>query len=170
MKHALLGLLSGAPGHGYDLKVAFEDLLGGTWPVNPGQVYTTLGRLERDGFVECSRVAQDQAPDKKVYEITSSGSLELKRWLTEPVEGAARVRDELLVKVLVHALVAPGQARSLLHAQRESHLRLLGELTSLLEAADAAPTALVLEGAVLHIEADLTWIDRCEERLEELDR
>jgi DNA-binding PadR family transcriptional regulator len=167
LRHSLLGLLRKAPAHGYDLKAAFEGLLGGTWPVNAGQVYSTLARLERDGLVECSRVAQELVPDKKVYELTSSGELELKRWLGEPVTGPVRVRDELLVKVLVQVVVDPSAARGLLHAQREVQLRHLGELTASIE--DAEPTTrLVLEGAALHVEADLEWLDRCEERLEEL--
>ena len=169
LRHSLLGLLRKAPAHGYDLRAEFESLLGGTWPVNAGQVYATLARLERDGFVECSRVAQEQAPDKKVYELTASGRLELKRWLGEPVAGPMRVRDELLVKVLVQMLVSPSGARRLLHAQREAQLRQLSELVVLTEAdGTVAATRLVLEGAVLHVEADLKWLDRCEERLEEL--
>ena len=81
-KYALLGLLAQEPRHGYDLKTAFETLLGGTWPLNIGQVYSTLSRLERDGFVESQVVPQDLLPDRKVYALTQTGLEELDRWLS----------------------------------------------------------------------------------------
>lgn len=166
LKFALLGLLAQRDRHGYDLKSAFEELTGGTWPLNIGQVYTTLARLERDGLVANSVVAQELLPDRKVYALTPDGWDELTGWLAEPVTGAVRLKDELFVKILIHSLVDAGEPVALIWAQRKRELETLAELTRLRDDPAQAPaTALLLEGAVLHVQADLAWLDRCEERV-----
>lgn len=166
VKYALLGLLASAPRHGYDLKAAFEELLGGSWPLNIGQVYTTLARLERDGFVRSRVVPQDLVPDRKVYEITAPGRDELERWLEQPANGPVRLKDELFVKVLVQSLVKGGNARALIGRQRREHLQTLAQLAELQADDDLNPaTRLIVEGAMLHVEADLQWLELCEERL-----
>lgn len=167
VKYALLGLLSSTPRHGYDLKAAFEELLGGSWPLNIGQVYTTLARLERDGFVRSWVVPQDLVPDRKVYEITASGRDELERWLEQPANGPVRLKDELFVKVLVQSLVKGGNTRGLIARQRREHLQTLAQLAELQADDDlSAATRLIVEGAMLHVEADLQWLELCEARLE----
>src|SRR5947208_15504267 len=85
LKFALLGLLAKESRHGYDLKRAFERLLGGTWPINIGQIYTTLTRLERDGLVTAETVTQTSVPDRKVYSLTPAGHDALAEWLAQPV-------------------------------------------------------------------------------------
>ncbi len=166
VKYGLLGLLASKARHGYDLKSEFEELLGGSWQLNIGQVYTTLARLERDGFVQCELVPQDLVPDRKVYEITDAGRDELDRWLAVPANGPVRLKDELFVKVLVQSLVRSGGARHLIARQRREHLETLGELAALSADEDLNPTTrLIVEGAMLHVEADLQWLDLCEERL-----
>jgi DNA-binding PadR family transcriptional regulator len=166
VKYALLGLLASAPSHGYDLKGAFEELLGGSWPLNIGQVYTTLQRLERDGLVRSRVVPQELVPDRRRYEITPAGRKELTRWLSEPTNGPVRLKDELLVKVLVQSVVKGGDARALIGRQRQQHLQTLAELAALREDQDLNPaTRLIVEGAMLHVEADLEWLELCEERL-----
>lgn len=166
VKYALLGLLAAAPRHGYDLKTAFEELLGGSWQLNIGQVYSTLARLERDGFV-CSRVVpQELVPDRKVYEITPAGRDELERWLDAPANGPVRLKDELFVKVLVQSMVKGSGARALIGRERRAHLETLSELAELQADDDLSPaTRLIVEGAMLHVEADLQWLDLCEDRL-----
>jgi DNA-binding PadR family transcriptional regulator len=168
LKHTLLGLLVQEPRHGYELKNAFETMLGGTWPLNIGQVYTTLNRLERDGLVESEVVAQELLPDRKVYSITEDGRAELAHWLAEPADDTIRVKDEFFVKLLIHQLVGSSDALALLWKQRQVNMRTLAQLTSLLSdpALDGA-TKLLIEGAILHVEADLKWLDLCEERLKE---
>jgi DNA-binding PadR family transcriptional regulator len=168
LKHTLLGLLVQEPRHGYELKNAFETMLGGTWPLNIGQVYSTLNRLERDGLVESEVVTQELLPDRKVYSITESGREELAHWLAEPADDTIRVKDEFFVKLLVHQLVGSNGALALLWKQRQVNMRTLAQLTSLLSdpALDGA-TKLLIEGAILHVEADLKWLDLCEERLKE---
>lgn len=166
VKYALLGLLSEEPTHGYDLRAAFEDLLGGSWPLNIGQVYSTLSRLERDGLVSAEVVPQDDLPDRKVYSIIEGGQAELDRWLGEPTEGPLPLRDELFVKILVSSRIAAARSGALIGTQRQRHLQTLAQLSALRADEKLAPTTrLIVDGAMLHVEADLKWLELCEDRL-----
>lgn len=168
MRNALLAVLARGPAHGYELKQAIEGVFGGAWPpINIGQVYTTLGRLERDGLVRCVYVKQAHRPDKKVYELTDDGRHELDEWFAAPSAGP-RLRDELFTKVILAGL--PGlnggaDPARLIEGQRRTFLQSLRELGDLAASPEtqANPTAaLLFEGAMLHIEADLKWLERCE--------
>jgi DNA-binding PadR family transcriptional regulator len=168
LKFVLLGLLDAEPRYGYELKAVFEAFLGGTWPLNVAQVYTTLGRLEREGLVEAEVVPQDQAPDRKVFALTAAGRAELERWASEPERGPVRLRDELFMKVAVRSLQDGPAASQLIHAQRSALLDALAELGRHQHDPGLHPaTSLLLEGAMLRLEADLRWLDVAESRLKE---
>ena len=95
VKHALLGILSRQPRHGYELKREFDDALGDFWSLNFGQIYTTLERLQADGLVEHQEVSQHDKPDKKVYRITDQGLAEFYDWKTRAIKPEPRsLRDE----------------------------------------------------------------------------
>jgi DNA-binding PadR family transcriptional regulator len=167
LKYALMGLLAQEPRHGYDLKNAFEAMLSDTWPLNIGQVYATLSRLERDGFVESEVVPQELLPDRKVYFLTAAGREELERWLGQSTEGVVRLKDEFYIKLLLHQHVASDGTLSLIWKQRQVYMKKLAKLTALRSNPSLEPaTALLVEGAILHVEADLEWLDLCEERLQ----
>jgi DNA-binding PadR family transcriptional regulator len=167
LKFVLLGLLDAEPRYGYELKAVFEQFLGGTWPLNIGQVYTALSRFERAGLVECQVVPQDAVPDRKVYALTASGRAELHTWLDEPDVGPVSLRDAFFLKIAVRSLNGDDSAaRELIRRQREEHHSALADLGELQGEPDVHPaTALLLEGAMLRLEADLRWLDVCEERL-----
>jgi DNA-binding PadR family transcriptional regulator len=166
VKYALLGLLSERPRHGYDLKSGFEELLGGAWPLNIGQVYSTLGRLERDGLVSVERVEQAPMPDRKVYSLTIDGKTELERWLRAPSDGVLPLKDELFVKVLVGTRVDGGNPNELIAIERARALQTMSELATLRSDDALDPvTKLIVDGAMLHVEADLRWLELCEDRL-----
>jgi DNA-binding PadR family transcriptional regulator len=168
LKHMLLALLSLEPRHGYDLKNAFETLLGGTWPLNIGQVYTTLSRLERDDLVESEVVPQELLPDRKVYAITEKGREALAQWLRQPASDSIRLKDEFFIKLLVHQLVGSKDALPLIRKQVQVYMQKTAQLISLRSDASLDPaTILLIDGAILHLEADLRWLDLCEERLKE---
>ena len=99
LRYVVLGLLGAEPRYGYELKAVFEAFLGGTWPLNIGQVYTTLTRLERDGLVVAEVVPQDQTPDRKVYALTDAGRAELDAWLAAVEIGPVRLRDEFFLRI-----------------------------------------------------------------------
>ena len=104
VRHGLLALLERGTRYGYQLRTEFESATGGTWPLNIGQVYTTLSRLERDGLV---RALPESDGGQRPYEITDDGRVELTLWFATPVEPADRPRDELAIKLAL-ALTTPG--------------------------------------------------------------
>src|SRR5690349_21440638 len=103
VRHALLALLSEGPKYGLQLRDEFEARTGEVWPLNVGQVYTTLRRLERDGLVSSDDDGEDGA--QKGYVLTAAGGKELHAWLDSPADDAAPPRDELMIKVLIAAQV-----------------------------------------------------------------
>src|SRR5688572_27390541 len=105
VRHALLALLSEGPKYGLQLRQEFEAKTGEVWPLNVGQVYTTLQRLERDGLVESDDMAEVEGP-QKTFQLTTDGAEELQDWLRTPPDDSAPPRDELVIKVLV-ALTLP---------------------------------------------------------------
>ncbi len=154
--------------HGYELKAAFEEQVGTLWDLNIGQVYNTLRLAERDALVRFERSEQEgRGPARKVYSITESGRQELARWLLEPVRQPRRLKDEFYVK-LVFTRLTHGDVAALVWNQRQAYLQVLRQINDLRGEVDAAAdpaTLLLLEGGALHLEADLKWLDRCEELL-----
>src|SRR6202142_4044836 len=107
VRHALLALLSEGPKYGLQLREEFEDRTGEVWPLNVGQVYTTLQRLERDGLVESDDDGDGDEGPQRGFRITTEGAAELAVWLRTPPDMTSPPRDELVIKVLV-ALRLPG--------------------------------------------------------------
>jgi DNA-binding PadR family transcriptional regulator len=168
LKFGILGLLAEQPLHGYEVKNRFEAMLGGTSEINIGQVYSTLQRLERGGLAE---PADDRGERGKLpYRLTSNGRTALDDWLRESEAGPEPLRQDFYIKVLVTSRLAKGNLDSLLAQQRQAYLRRLRDLAELERGArergreDLVP---VLQGAVLHTEADLKWIDVFEEEIYE---
>lgn len=172
----LLALLAEGPSYGARLRSEFEERTGGTWPLNVGQVYTTLERLVRDGLVE-----QDGEPDAEGrigYRLTDAGHAELGTWWTTPVDRTNTPRDELTIKLAL-AVTAPGvDVHDVVQGQRTSTLLHLRDLTRLKRDAllrvegGGEPEAddpdrglawlLVLENLVFAAEAEVRWLDHVE--------
>lgn len=171
IKHVLLALLAQEPGHGYELKKRFDEAIGLLWPLQQAQVYNNLRLLQEEGFVELeARVAQEHLPDRKRLRLTEAGSQELSSWTVAPVHSNRRLKDDFYLKLTVLAAVMQDQQQlaELFWRQREVNLQYLRELERALseaETADDDVAASLLEGAILHAEADLAWLDRCEQRL-----
>lgn len=171
IKHLLLALLADEPAHGYELKKRYDETLGDLWPLQQAQVYNNLRLLEKAGQIALdARVAQDNLPDQKHFRVTERGMGELQSWLTEPVQGNRHLKDEFYLKLLALAAVLreETQLADLLWQQRAIYLQSLRELEQALVATELAGdsvSAVLLEGAILHSEADLNWLDRIEDRL-----
>lgn len=171
IKHALLALLDEEPAHGYELKKRFDEAFGLLWPLQQAQVYNNLRLLEKAGLVELeARISQEHLPDQKRYRLTEDGKAELASWTSQPVRSSRKLKDDFYLKLTVLAAVLQHQDRlsDLLWKQRESHLQYLRDLERVLVEAEGTNdqvAASLLEGAILHAEADLAWLDRCEERL-----
>ncbi len=168
IKYGLLALLERRPMYGYQLRSEFERSTGATWPLNIGQVYTTLSRLHRDGLVEEAEDAGEPAEQGKVvYRLTDAGRTDLTRWFTTPVTQDDRPRDELAIKVAL-AVTTPGvDARAVVQAQRTATVRHLQELTRLKAnpGEDDLAWLLVLDSMIFRAEAEVRWLDHSETRL-----
>ncbi|HZX07218.1 PadR family transcriptional regulator [Kribbella sp.] len=161
IKHGLLALLQDEPKYGYQLRGEFEAATGATWPLNIGQVYTTLTRLERDGLV---RAASSDGDGRSTYEITDAGRSELAKWFATPVTRESRPRDELAIKLAL-ALAVPGvDVSAVVQGQRMSTMQSLQELTRLKRNSTEGEISwqLVIESMIFGAEAEIRWLDHCE--------
>jgi DNA-binding PadR family transcriptional regulator len=165
IRHALLALLSEGPKYGLQLRQEFEARTGEAWPLNVGQVYTTLQRLERDGLVE-SDGADDDGPQKG-FRITARGEAELGTWLRTPPDLSSPPRDELVMKVLI-ALGVPGvDVHEVIQSHRRYLVQLMQEWTRLKEyAADRdLGFALVVDAELFRLDSVVRWLDAAEGRI-----
>ena len=166
LRFGILGLLAEQPLHAYSVKARFEDLLGGSWEVNIGQVYTTLQRLERDGLVEPAEPRGDRG--RLPYRLTEVGRKALQAWLAEPESEPQQLREAIYLKLLLATRVANRDLPALLARQRRVYLQRLKDLGALEQQARSEgrdDLALLYQGAVLHTEADLKWVDACAQEI-----
>lgn len=163
---ALLGLLEREPSHGYDLKRDYDVYFGRGKPLPFSQVYSTLGRLARDGKVEAREPEPGAGPDRKRYVITDLGVTEVETWLGEPVEAEPHLQTVLFTKVVL-ALLLGRDAEAFLDAQRAAHLARMRELTEIKRTGPLMDRLLADHG-MFHLEADLRWIELTSARLESL--
>ncbi len=169
VRQGLMALLAQEPMYGARLRAEFEARTGGTWPLNVGQVYTTLARLERDGLVEALGGADDEG--RIAYTLTDSGRAEISRWWLTPVTRESTPRDELVIKLAL-AVTLPGiDVATVVQTQRTATLKHLRDLTRLKsranEPVDGRDLAwsLVLENHLFAAEAEARWLDHVEARL-----
>jgi DNA-binding PadR family transcriptional regulator len=167
VRQALLALLEEGPMYGYQLRSEFERRTGATWPLNVGQVYTTLTRLERDGLVAGSGA---DGEGHVVYEVTEAGRDEVATWFTTPVGRATPPRDELAIKLALAVTVPGVDVGTVIQQQRSATISALQDYTRLKRDRGAATGAdlawgLVLESLIFNAEAEVRWLDHCEARL-----
>ena len=163
MRLPLLALLADGPAHGYELKQALEQRFGAVLPpLNAGQIYTTLSRLQRDGLVDDDAVAQNGRPNKRVYRLTGEGEAELREWVADATP-ATRLKDDFFIKLVLARAAGIADPLELIDRQRSSYLKALRDLDDI--AVEDETAALLVEGAALHLEADLKWLDLCEQRM-----
>jgi len=178
IRQAMLALLEQGPMYGYQLRAEFEQRTGETWPLNIGQVYTTLTRLERDGLVEVVELGgadtHQSATERHVsYRATEAGRSEVSEWFATPVPRSQPPRDELAIKLAI-AVTLPGvDVGTIIQRQRSATMAALQDYTRLKRTGRAAaPDApedlawsLVLDSLVFDAEAEVRWLDHCEARL-----
>ncbi len=165
VRHALLALLSEGPKYGLQLRQEFESRTGEVWPLNVGQVYTTLQRLERDGLVESDGTGEDGP--QKGFRITVAGEDELATWLRTPPDLSSPPRDELVIKVLV-ALRLPGiDVHEVVQVHRRHLVQLMQEWTRLKEysAERDLGFALVVDAELFRLDSVVRWLDAAEGRI-----
>jgi DNA-binding PadR family transcriptional regulator len=164
IRFALLALLADEPAHGYALKQRFERLVGDVWPLNIGQVYDALSKLERDEMIE---PAGSREGTRQTYRATDAGVDAAGSWLASPANGETPPRDELAIRLLVARVAAGGELGPILQAQRVAVVgriqRLGREKASATTAGDDARVAL-LDLLLLRTDADARWLDLLEAR------
>jgi DNA-binding PadR family transcriptional regulator len=166
VRHALLALLSEGPKYGLQLREEFEARTGEVWPLNVGQVYTTLQRLERDGLVESDDDDGQDGPQKG-FRITTAGATELAGWLRTPPDMSSPPRDELVMKVLV-ALRVPGtDVRDVIQVHRRYLVQLMQQWTRIKESEGESDMslALVVDAELFRLDAVVRWLDAADGRI-----
>ncbi len=165
VRHALLALLSEEPKYGLQLRQEFEAGTGEVWPLNVGQVYMTLQRLERDGLV-ASDEASDEGP-QKVYRLTDAGRDELTSWLGPPPDTGVPPRDELVIKVLVALRMRGVDVVELVQSHRRHLVATMQSFTELKAEADERDLGLLLvaDAEIYRLDAVIRWLDSAEARL-----
>jgi DNA-binding PadR family transcriptional regulator len=165
VRHSLLALLSEGATYGLRLRDEFEAGTGEVWPLNVGQVYTTLQRLERDGLVE-SDDSEDHGPQKR-YRITERGGEELAAWLRTPPDMASPPRDELVMKVLVAVRVPGIDVREVMQVHRRYLVELMQRWTRIKEeeAEHDLSLAMVVDAELFRLDAVVRWLDATDGRL-----
>ncbi|MFN0150437.1 MAG: PadR family transcriptional regulator [bacterium] len=165
VRHSLLAILAEQPAHGYGVKSRFERSTAGAWPLNVGQVYTTLRRLERDGLVAAEGASEGA---RQAWSITDAGRAALSVWFGTPISGDPPSRDELALKVLLAVAADAVDVGAILQSQRVATLERLQQYTLHKRDADPErelPWMLLLDALILKAEAEVKWLDLCEERL-----
>jgi DNA-binding PadR family transcriptional regulator len=167
MKYLLLALIAKTPTHGYDLLQTYDELFSSALAaLNAGQIYTTLQRLERDGLVKKHDIEQTGKPDKRIYELTDEGHQELSNWFAEPLRGP-RIKDNFFLKLINAQISGLANPLQLIIEQRRHYLQTLHNLNDLALRPGMlgdASKSLLIQGAILHLKADLDWLEICEER------
>jgi len=165
VRHALLALLSEGPKYGLQLREEFEARTGEVWPLNGGQVYTTLQRLERDGFVESDGTGEEGP--QKGFRITAEGEQELARWLRTPPDLSSPPRDELVMKVLVALYVPTADVHAVIQAHRRYVVELMQRWTRIKEddAGAEMNMSLAIDAELFRLDSVVRWLDAAEARV-----
>ena len=175
VRHAILGLLAQRPRHGYDLRAAFSAVVGGdeNWDVKPAQIYTTLERLEEAGLVRCtSDMGEGAEPSRRIYAITPQGDAVLREWFASGVVPEHQ-RDEFFVKLMTALVSGEADTSRLVQTQRATLYQELHAATTMRDSYNPLTEMaqiLLLDKSIMHLEADLRWLDFAELRLEEVKR
>ena len=168
IRHALLALLYEGPKYGLQLQQEFEAGTGEVWPLNVGQVYTTLQRLEQAGLVE----SEDGDGPQRSFGLTAAGLDELTKWLQTPPEMSAPPRDELVIKLLVALRLHDVDVRDLVQVHRRQLVRLMQQYTRLKEDAsdDEIGLSLAVDAELFRLDALVRWLDAVDGRLKRIPR
>ncbi|MGE5776348.1 MAG: PadR family transcriptional regulator [Chloroflexota bacterium] len=175
VRHAILGLLAQKPRHGYETRIAFETLVGGNgnWEVKPAQIYTTLDRLEESGLVErSSDLGEGEEPSRRVYSITPLGEEALQEWLASGV-APEHQRDEFFIKLIIGIASGRADPERLIQTQRGLLFQEMHAATAQRDEYDprtGMAQILLLDKVIMHLEADLRWLDMIEMRMDAIKK
>ena len=164
-QEVVLAMLAKEPSHGYELRARLRQALGPLGEaMNAGQVYVTLARLEKAGLAVSERAeGTADRPDRKVYALTPSGQQRVAEWLAE-VSWPRPDLAEFHLKLVAAGAAGLADPLSIVDAQRRELLRRLRDAQrAAMAEPDGSDAALLLEGIVLRLQADLRWLEACEQ-------
>jgi DNA-binding PadR family transcriptional regulator len=170
VRNAILGLLAQKSRHGYELHAAFSAVVGeASWDVKPAQIYTTLERLEESGLVQTkSDLGEGREPDRRIYAITRDGRDALKGWFDDGVP-TEHQRDEFFVKLMIGLVSGEADPARIIQTQRSRLYQEMHDATAQRDTYDPQvemAQILLTDKTIMHLEADLRWLDMIEMRLE----
>jgi DNA-binding PadR family transcriptional regulator len=165
-QEVVLAMLAKEPSQGYQLRARMNDALGPLGEaLNAGQIYVTLGRLEKAGLVAVEEAPEAAGPsdrDRKVYVLTAAGQQRVAEWLAE-VSWPKPDLAEFHLKLIAAAAAGLADPISIVDAQRRELLRRLRDAQRAeMAVPDGSDAALLLEGIALRLQADLRWLEACE--------
>jgi len=162
VREVLLALLARESSHGYQLRARLALALGPlASALNDGQVYVTLGRLEKAGLLSSRRVGQTDRPDRKEYELTPAGREQVEEWMRD-TSWRKSAPAEFHLKLVAAAAAGLADPVGIVDQQRRELLIALGQAQrAALAEPDGSVAALLLEGVVLRLQADLRWLEAC---------
>jgi DNA-binding PadR family transcriptional regulator len=174
VRHTLLGLLAQQPRYGYELRAAFSALAGGreNWEVTPAQIYTTLNRMLKSGLIQAEETPDGAPDERQFFTITPAGMKELRHWF-DSEERTSPVQDAFYLKLMISRELPFIETSRLITTQRSASYRELHRITHLREALNPRTELariMLMDKAIMHLEADLRWLDMIEARLEEINR
>jgi DNA-binding PadR family transcriptional regulator len=164
-QEVVLAMLAKEPSHGYELRARLRGALGPLGEgMNAGQIYVTLTRLEKAGLATSERTeGLADRPERKMYGLTPAGQQRVADWLAE-VSWPKPDLAEFHLKLVAAAAAGLADPISIVDAQRRELLRRLrGAQRAALAESDGSDAALLLEGVVLRLQADLRWLEACEQ-------
>ncbi len=172
VRHSLLGLLAQKPRYGYELRAAFTALAGGSenWDVTPAQIYTTLNRMRESGLVEIEDETDHTSNEKRIFKITSSGLEELNRWFRTDIRDEPQ-QDAFYLKLMLSRDLDFVDTSRLIQIQRNGLYQDLHRITQSRQKLDGKTELariMIMDKAIMHLEADLRWLDMVEARLDEV--
>ncbi len=172
VRYGVLGLLSAKEMHGYEVKAKFDELTGGFWRLNFGQVYSTLDRLVKEGLVQRAGEVVNGWPERKLYRITTRGRDSLDDWVRRPVAQPRALRDDLFVRLLFCDRSSPDPILHLIDRHRDAYQMEMqklskrkAELSRLRSSESLSVTEVLIDAALFHAEAELRWLDHVEQKV-----
>ncbi|MEN4011590.1 MAG: PadR family transcriptional regulator [Bellilinea sp.] len=173
LRNALLGLLRQRSRHGYDLTAAMQALVGGreNWDLKPAQVYAALMRMAAAGLVSPESLEKDGGPEKRVFALTTQGEQALRDWFSSEPDASQPLGDELFLKLMLALMEGEERVRQVIQNHRAALYRELHRVTS--QRTRTNPRShlalvLLMDKRIMHLEADLRWLDMVEARLDDM--
>jgi DNA-binding PadR family transcriptional regulator len=163
---ALLGLLYGAPSHGYDLHRKVISDLGQVWHLSQSQAYTILKRLEAQADISVEEIPQEKLPPRQLLRMTEQGRQRFLDWLDASSGGSTRaIRMEFVTRLYFLHMYMPEKLAEAFERQRteaKSHIERLEKARTELPG-EQIYNRMSLDLRLKQLRSVLEWLDECQQ-------